>query len=63
MTDLVDLLKRKGTREIVTQIDDGKTARTLVIMMVAHPRTRYLDFERLVTDVIDSFSVRRQTDP
>jgi hypothetical protein len=47
MTDPAELLKRKGTRETVTLIDDGKTARTPVILTVVRPRTRYLDIEAL----------------
>jgi hypothetical protein len=49
MIVLADLSKRKDMKEIVTQIDDGRNARTLVIMtVVCHP-IRYLDTERLIT--------------
>ena len=45
MIVLADLLRRKDMKETVTQIDDGRSARTLVIMTAARPQTRYLDTE------------------
>lgn len=39
MTVLDDPLRRKGTKETVTLIDDGKIARTPVILTVVRPRT------------------------